>query len=131
MQFFFHFIFVFSILADSAQNVNALPQEKQKKRPLNGRLFVVFFGIVVKCLRDRRQNAVFVLYDEQLPAQMRLLKIKNQDLFKLLVIARGAFGNDPEAQSLTDHLLYALRRADLDRRAQRGDVDAHFLKQLF
>ena len=44
MQVFFHFIFVFSILADSAQNVNALPQEKQKKRPLNGRLFVVFFG---------------------------------------------------------------------------------------
>ena len=101
------------------------------KAPLLGRffrmLFVIFPRVVVKDLRDGREDAVFMLDDVELAPELLFLKGEGEHLFKLHIIARGGEGDQSDAQPLAHHLLHALARADLDGRAQLRDVNAHTL----
>ena len=93
-------------------------------------MFARLTRVIVKDLRDGGEDAVFVLDDIEPAAERRIGERESEDLAELHIILRGALGDETDAEPLAHHLLDALGRADLDRRAQRGDVDAVLAQKL-
>ena len=71
-----------------------------------------------------------MLDDIEPAAERRIGERESEDLAELHIILRGALGDEADAEPLAHHLLDALGRADLDRRAQCGDVDAVLAQKL-
>ena len=68
-----------------------------------------------------------MLDDIELAAEARVGEREGEKLSELNIVLRGALRDETDAETLADHLLDALGRADLDRGAQLGDVDAELI----
>ena len=80
---------------------------------------------------DGGEDAVFVSNQVEFAAEIDTVKIEGKDLFELAVILAGAFGDDGDTQTFTDHLLDGFGGADFNGGVDILEIHTHFLKKCF